>query len=451
MEFKDRRSFLKYFIILAIPVVIQQLLVNLLSITDTVMIGAISEASISATTVASKFFFIYSLVIFGISNGFGLFISQYVGARDSLRYNQVLRFGLKLCFGVSLIGMFVLFVFPEGVLSIFVKNSEIIALGKTYNAYVRFSLLAYGISQMMSVAYRVQGNSSLPMKVGMISFLCNVVLNYVLIFGHFGFLRMEIAGAALATTIARFIEMILLVACSMRKSDVYYLLNPLPRLPFSLAKVILRRVIPLVFNETIWALCMSAVFLNYCFVDEAYIPAITVVDQIANLVFVVFSGFATAVGVVIGNSLGANRIDQAKQQAKTMVKLGLGINLVGSLLIASFSKWLPALFSLSVQSMHMATVLLLIKCCFMWTKGYTETMYYIFRAGGDTKSVLCIDGMFMILGPLCFSFIFSRLIPVPLVVLFAIVEGINIVKILLAHHFYRKGTWAKNLTVQHAA
>lgn len=141
MKFESKREFIKFFIKLAIPVVIQQLLVNLLSITDTVMIGMISEDAISAVTVANKFFLIYNLAIFGLTNGIGLFISQYIGANDRIKYNGILRLGLKCVIVLSVIGTAILCLCPNLILSIFVSNQDIILLGRQYNDIVRFSYL----------------------------------------------------------------------------------------------------------------------------------------------------------------------------------------------------------------------------------------------------------------------------------------------------------------------
>lgn len=447
MKFESKREFIKFFIKLAIPVVIQQLLVNLLSITDTVMIGMISEDAISAVTVANKFFLIYNLAIFGLTNGIGLFISQYIGANDRIKYNGILRLGLKCVIVLSVIGTAILCLCPNLILSIFVSNQDIILLGRQYNDIVRFSYLGFGISQMMAVAYRVQGNSQLPMFSGFISFITNVLLNYVLIFGVYGFPQMKIAGAALATLISRYVEMCILIYFSMLPDSEYCLWIKYRKLSFDLKKDIIKKTIPLIFNETIWSLSLSLIFMNYCYVNETFIPALTVVDQISSMAYVAFAGFSTAVGVIIGNTLGANELELARKQAKTMIKVGLSINIIMAIIIASTSFVTPLLFSLGKESTKMATTLLIIKASFMWTQGYSETLYYIFRAGGDTKSVLYIDGMFMTCGPLLMSVIFSRIIPLDLYMLFTVVEGISVLKIVIATYFYRKETWLNNLTV----
>ena len=444
---KDK-TFIKYFIGLAIPVVIQQLLVNLLAITDTIMVGAISENAISATTVANKFFLIYNLAIFGLTNGIGLFISQFFGACDKENCNKTLRFGLLCVIGLSIIGTGILILFPNFVIEIFVKDEDIIQLALQYNNIVRYSYLPYGIAQMMGIANRSKGNTLFPLYTGFVSFVSNIFLNYILIFGKLGCPELGIQGAALATSLSRFIEMAILLLASFKKEDYYCFLNKYGMLSKENRKEILNKTIPLIFNETIWSLSLSLIFMNYCYVSEQYVPSLTVVDQVGSLSYVVFAGFSSAVGVVIGNTLGSNQLEEAKKLAKLMIKIGLMINIIMAVLVSLFSHVIPKAYFLTKESTTLATQLILIKCAVMWTQGYSETIYYILRAGGDTKSVFFIDGFFMTCGPLLMSTIFSRLIPLDLLYVFMITEGICVLKIFVSTFFYKKGTWIKNLTVE---
>lgn len=348
---------------------------------------------------------------------------------------------------LSLVGMFILIICPNFVLTLFVKDSTILEMGRQYNDIVRFSYLPYGISQMMGIAYRVKGNSKLPLYAGTVSFVFNIFLNYTMIFGKLGFPELGLTGAAIATSASRLIEMLILTISMMRRDDYYYLFKSYGFLNKEQIIDMLNKSLPLIFNETIWALSLSLIFMNYCYVDENYIPALTVVDQIASLSYVVFAGFASAVGVVIGNTLGSNDLKKAKELSKLMIRIGLTINVVVAIIISVSSFGIPKLYSLGEESTVMATKLMLIKCAFMWTQGYSETIYYILRAGGDTKSVFFIDGFFMTCGPLLMSYVFTRIFVVHPYVLFTIVEGICVLKIFIATFFYNKEEWMKNLTL----
>lgn len=440
------RKFMNYFITLALPVILQQLLAHLLAMSDTIMLGAIGEEAISAVSVANKYFFIYNLVIFGLTNGVGLYISQYHGANQKDNENRTLRFGLRLCLYTAGVFMTILIIAPSTIMSIFVKNPDLIALGNTYNRIVLFSFLPYAIAQMMGVGYRVIAQTRIPLYAGTLSFLLNILLNYGLIFGKFGLPQLGVAGAAWATLLARTTEALFLLMISLRKTSNFYFMNHYTAFPHHQKLEILRRAIPLVCNEFIWSLGLSMIFLNYCYVSERYIPALTVVDNISSMIYVAFSGCSAVTGVIIGNDLGAGKLEQAQEDAKRMIKIGLMIYIIGCAMILVSSPLTPRLFSLKGESLRMAILLLIMKSCITWTQGYSETIYYILRAGGDTRSVLCIDGLFTCFGPLLMSTIFARIFPLPILYLFAVVEGCSIFKVIIATRFYHKKTWLKNLT-----
>lgn len=445
MKIRDR-AFLRHFLILAIPVVVQQLLVNLLQICDTLMISGLGEQAISGVSVANKFFFIYNLALFGLTNGIGLFISQYYGAKDRAGYNKIFRFGLKVSFIIAVLCMMFLLIYPEITLTIFVKSEAVIDYGMEYVNVIRFSYIPFALSMMCAVAFRVKGNTMLPMKSGLIAFFTNIIFNYLLIFGNFGFPRLGVQGAAIATLLSRVIEMsILLIMCNAKDSDLNLKVH-YGKLKLLEIKEIIKRTLPLVGNEIVWSLALSLIFMNYCFVDEFYIPALTIVDNITSMMYVVFAGCATATGVIIGKSLGANNFVQAKIDAKRLIFIGFLINLVGSLIIVALAGWVPAWFSLQGKIAKATTVLLMLKCAVSWTQGYAETVYYILRSGGDTKGVFIIDGAFTCFGPLLISTLCARVFAIDLYMMFALVEGIAVVKVLLSTYYYKKEKWLNNLT-----
>ena len=264
--------FMRYFISLALPVILQQLLAHLLAMSDTIMLGAFSEQAISAVSVANKYFFIYNLVIFGLTNGLGLFISQYHGAVQKENENRTLRFGLRLCIYTACGFMFILLISPSAVMSVFVKNQNLISLGNTYNRIVLFSFIPYAVAQMLGVGYRVIAHTRIPMYAGTLSFVLNVVLNYGLIFGRLGLPAMGIAGAAWATLLARLTEAVSLTLVSMHKKSEFYFFQRYGGFDVRHKLVILKKTIPLVCNEFIWSLGLSLIFINCNFSVKISIP-----------------------------------------------------------------------------------------------------------------------------------------------------------------------------------
>lgn len=440
------RSFIKGYFKLSLPVICQQLLTNLISITDNLMIGVAGEQALSAVSVANKFFFVYSLTIFGLTNGVGIFIAQYYGAKEHTSCQQVFRFGIKTGCAIAVLVTGFMLVYPEITMSLFIKDANVIELGLEYIKYIRFTYVPFAFISMASVAFRVIGQPSVPLKTGFISFITNIVFNYLLIMGNLGFPRLGIAGAAIATLLARIAEMLTLIWLLLRKDNSLSLRGRHPALDLSQKKHVLGKTFPLMCNEIIWSIGINILFLNYCFINERYVPAITVADNVSHLAYVAFSGCGVVAGVYIGNELGAGNLELAKENGEKMLQTALLILGAGNVIILASSFFAPQIFSLSPANVTMARNLIIVKGLLSWTQSYANTAYYILRSGGDTKSVLIIDGIYTWVGPVLVSTVFSRIIPLSFLALYVLVEGMGLIKVFISLYFYKKGTWLNNLT-----
>lgn len=439
-------AFIKKFLAISIPAVIQQLLSNLLQICDTLMIASLGALAISGVSVANKFFFIFTLLIYGLTNGIGLFIAQYYGASNKKEYNRIFRFGLNLCLVTSAVFMIFLMIWPEITMSIFVQNQDIIDFGVTYVSIICYSYIPFAVAMMCGVAFRVKGDTKTPMIAGGISFFLNVFLNYLLIYGSWGFPKWGVSGAAVATLASRMVEALLLLLLVNRKQSDLKLTTRYPWLRLSKMKEIIQKAMPLIGNELIWSLSLSVVFMNYCYVSEYYIPSLTIVDNISSLVYALFAGPAAATGVIVGQALGGNLLEQAKQESKRMIKLGTAICIIGSLIVLAITPFVPRAFSLSGDLAGMTIRLLFIRSAISWSQGYAETVYYILRAGGDTRGVLMVDGLFTCFGPLLISTVGARILQLDLLWIFVLTEGSYLLKIVLSTYYYKKEHWVKSLT-----
>ena len=442
---KDTVQFYKKVLKLSIPVMLQQLLNNVVNMTDTLMIGKVGELCISGVAVANKVFFIYQLILFGYSNGVGIFLSQYNGANRKDVLADIFNEGIRKCILIALLAIVICIFLQSPILSLYLADHTTLGYASTYLSILVISFIPFSLTQMYSVAFRVLGVPKMPMIAGFCSFITNVILNAILIFGLFGFPRLEVAGAAIATVIARFVEVaILMITCHKYLDGIY--LKMKVDLSSKMKMTIFSKAIPLMCNELIWSIGLNIIFINYSYIDELYIPAITIVDTISNFVYVMFSGVSVAVGFIVGNGLGKGEIEKAKYDVKRLLILALAIYFIGGVILVATSGFTPFLFSLTDTNALMATILLIIKALTAWTQGYSNTVYYVLRAGGDTKSVLLIDGVFTWAGPVLISVIASRFLSLDLVFTYILVEGVGIIKVLVATYFLKKGKWIRNLT-----
>lgn len=443
----DLKQFIKQVIALSLPVMAQQLLNNLLNMADTVMIGTISENAISAVAVANKVFFIYQLILFGFTNGVGIFISQYSASKRQGKISDIFNFGVRISLLLSFIAIFICLFFQRDILNLYLENETVIGFSGQYLTILTLSFIPFALTNMYSVAFRTLGYPSYPMMAGALSFVINVVLNAVLIFGLFGFPRLEIAGAAIATVTARLVEAMTLMLLSQRKlKDTAWKWKI--DLDWTFKTRVLSKAFPLMTNELIWSLGLNIIFINYSYAAESFIPAITVVDTISNLVYLAFSGCSVAISVIIGRELGSGDLSRIKLYVKRLMALAMAIYITGGLILIATNQITPTLFSLSSDNKHMASQMLIIKALLSWTQGYANTIYYVLRAGGDTKSVLIIDGIFTWVGPVLISFVAARLFHLSLWWIYLLVEGAGLLKVVLATYFLKKGAWIKNLTLE---
>ncbi len=444
---QETKQFIKQVLMLSIPVMLQQLLNNLLNMTDTVMIGMISEDAISGVAVANKIFFIYQLILFGLTNGFGIFLSQYSGSKLHDKLADIYTLGIRACLCISAAAMLICLFLQKPILSIFLTNPITIQIASSYLTVLIVSFIPFALTNMIAVAFRSLGKPKYPLIAGTISFFSNVVMNSILIFGLFGFPRLEAAGAAIATVIARFIETLILILLTRRYLDGIHLKRHI-ELGVEFIRTILAKALPLMGNELMWSLGLNIIFVNYSFVGEAYIPAITVVDNISNLIYVIFSGCSVAVSVMVGQALGSGKSrEEVLSDVRKMQILVMVIYLSGGALLILTNQLTPRLFSLSAMNLSMASSLLIVKALLAWTQGYSNTIYYVLRSGGDTKSVLIIDGIFTWVGPVLLSILAARVFHFDIFYTYLIVEGAGLIKVCLATYFLKKEKWIQNLTV----
>ena len=443
---ESRWAFLAEFFALAVPIMLQQLSGNILNICDTIMIGRVSDKAISGVTVANKTYFIYSLFVFGITSGVSMFMSQYYGAKEFPMVRKTFCFGLKMCVATAVVFLVLLLIAPGKVIELFVNGEDVIRLGKDYIEIVRWSYIPAALSWMCGSYFRIYEKQRLPMMVSMFSVALNVLFNYVFIYGNFGMPAMGIKGAALATSLSRYVECLTLFGILMglyKGKELFF--KGGNKLDKRTRLFVVKKTIPLMLNEGIWAVALSLVFRNYCHVSEGDIPAITVVDNVFDMMNVAYVGCSMASGIIVGKILGSGDRKAAWKTAKRLILIGLAVSASASVFICLTAGMIPKMFSLSGSLFAMSTTLLRIKAAFSWSQGYGETVYYILRAGGDVTAVLLIDGLFNLYGPLLVSTIVAYGTDFPIQLVYFCTEATYLLKLFIATFFFKRGRWCKNL------
>lgn len=372
---------------LALPIAAQSLIGSSLSLIDNLMIGSLGELELNAVGVSVQLFFINWMLLFGFTSGTATFISQFYGVGDIKSIKKTTGFGLTVAGGIGLMFFFVGMAFPEYVLRIFTRFPEVIELGVVYIRTGAPCFLFLAITQPFTVALRATQQTKLPLYASVTALVLNTFLNYVLIFGKFGAPALGVQGAALATSIARFVEMsIILFIVFGRKNIVAGKLSEYFSYGKELAMRIVKNALPTTINETMWGLGTSLYVAAFARIGITAGAAIQACNTISNMFSLAAFSVGDAVLILVGQKLGEGKPELAYEMSKKMVVAGLIIGAIAGVGLIAAGEPLLSLFEFTEEGADAAMKILIIYGALMWLNLYngihiTGTL----RCGGDTR------------------------------------------------------------------
>jgi putative MATE family efflux protein len=445
---ESRKEFLIKTLAIAVPVVIQNLLSNSLSFVDTLMIGQLGETSIAAVGLANQMFFLISLFFFGITSGSSIFLSQYWGAKNLEGIQKILGLSITVAASGAFLFSIASFVSPRAIMHVFTYDEAVVSTGATYLRIVAFSYVASSISQILGTALRVIGKAKTPLAVAVVSLAVNALGNYFLIFGIGVFPVMGVAGAAIATTFSRVLELLLLLYFVYRK---YPTVSIQSRKAFQWRKQFLSRVVPtclpVIFNEFFWALGMTAYKIAYSRMGVEAIAAVNVTESIASLFFVAMMGVSNATVILIGIKIGEKEEDLARLYAKRFIRMALLIGIFSGLLEYLLALPFTRLFNISNEVKTMALYCLYVNAVLLPIKSMNMTIIVgVLRAGGDTKFSMFAEmfGVWCVGVPL--AFIGSMVFHLSIWNLYFLLGMEEATKLVIGLLRVRAGKWIHDLT-----
>lgn len=425
--FRDK-AFTAAFIRIALPIALQNLFVSSLGILDTLMVSSLGDTAIAAVGLANQVFFLLNFTLFGINSGAAIFTAQYWGAGDISGIRRVLGVCLGLGFSACAVFSVVALAFPFQALNFFSSDPSVIDLGGQYLRIVGSSYAATTITLAYTAILRSTGRIRLPVFFGIATLCLNTGLNYLLIFGHFGFPRLGVPGAALATSVARILECLaLLVYTYLSRSPAAATPKEMARFDRSFLKIYFNITAPVVLNEILWSLGTSFYSAIYAHVGTEAVAAYNVAVTILNLATVIFTGISTACGILVGNSIGAGQYEQAFQHARRSLILG-AILAVGVGLAIFFGRDLAlSIYTLSPTSRDAAFNVLGVLTVAVIYRALNPTIIVgILRSGGDTRfsAVIDVGAVWLVALPLAYLGAFVLHLPIHWVVACVMAEGL---------------------------
>ncbi|MEG2080665.1 MAG: MATE family efflux transporter [Oscillospiraceae bacterium] len=441
------KHFYKKALAVAIPVALQGLLNNALNVMDTIMIGKLGEESLAAVGLSNKVFFVLSLLLFGIAGGATVLTAQYWGNKDVKNVRRVLGISVSLGLTAAIIFFLAGSIMPSGVLRIFTPDQNIIALGSKYLLIVAFSYPFQAISQCYTFFYRAINKVKFTVYITGTAILINVFINYILIYGKLGFPQLGVQGAAIGTLIARAFECIAILTVVYVSKDVGAAkLKDLFNFDKAFLKKFFRIATPVIFNESMWGLGVTMYSLVYGRMGVISVATITVVSIIEETFVAAFAGLSSATGVVLGNEMGNDKLDEAKRHSKVILITNLIVTFVLAGLLILTKKYILMLFGLSPEVSRCASICLLVFALYMPFKTYNYVnIVGVLRSGGDTKYALFLDfsGVWLIGVPM--AVIGGLILKQPIYIVYAMLMIEEIYKAIVGFPRYAKGKWIRNI------
>ncbi len=452
----DKKYSKNMIISIAVPMMIQNGLTNLVTLLDNLMIGGVGTNALSGVSVSNQLNFVFMLMIFGATAGVGIFTAQYHGKGDIEGVRNTFRFKLVMNTCISLIALVVLYLFAPDLIGLFLLGegdpadaAEILSIGTRYINIMLLGLLPLGITFAYSGTLRDTGNTKVPMIASAAAIVQNLIGNALLIYGLMGLPKLGPDGAAISTVLSRITELLILVIYTgTHKKKAPFIEGAFRnfRIPGKLALHFLIRSLPLVANETLWS--MGTTFINECYSYRSLnaVSALNIENTLYTLLGVPFIAFGEAVGIVVGHILGNNDIEGAKKYAKKMQWITTLFGVIFGLIMACLAPVFPSTFVNVSESVRlMACEFIFIFGIFMPFYAYTHVSYFIIRAGGNVFITFLFDSLFMVLVTCPAAFILSRYTGIPVTPMIAVVQSLEIIKCIIGGVMVNKGIWAKNI------
>ncbi len=449
------RAFYRTLLTIAVPIMLQNGLTNLVSLLDNIMVGSVGTEQMSGVSIVSQLLFVFNLCIFGGLSGAGIYTAQFFGKKDHRGVQHTFRFKMILAMSLLAIAMGVFVFFSEPLIALYLhEGSETgdiaatAAYGAKYMKVMLWGLLPFAVQQVYGSTLRETGETLLPMKAGIIAIFVNLVFNYILIFGHFGAPAMGVEGAALATVIARYVECGIVVGWTHRHSTrVPFIVGAYRSLhvPGALVKDIFKRGMPLLVNEALWSAGIALRAQSLSTRGLAMVAATNITSTISNLFNVVWMALGMAVSIIIGQQLGANEFEKAKQSVWRIMAFSVASALAMGLAMLACAPLFPAIYNTTDEVRDMATGMLRIVGLAAPIHAFCHSSYFTLRSGGKTWITFLFDAgyLWVITIPMVRILAIHTVWPVLLV--FAMCEYIDIVKAVMGLTMIKKGVWVNNI------
>lgn len=443
---KDK-VFLSTMFALALPITIQSFITSSLNLVDNVMVGRLGEEAIASVGLANQYIFIFTLCILGINAGASIFMSQFWGKKDTKSIKTILGLDITVGFIATLLFGLAALIFPTQIMGILSTDTQVIELGASYLRIVSISCLFTNFTQAYSSALRSTGQTKVPMYASLVGVLSNAFLNWIFIFGKFGVPAMGVSGAAVATTIARGIEMIYIVGYVYgTKNIISAKINELFNFNIEFVKIYFKTSWSVIANELIYSLGITAYSIAYAQIGTSAVATMQIATTLSNMFMVLLMGVGNAAAIMIGNKIGAGEEETAKQYSKNIgiitpllgVTLGVALWFVAPIIIAPFN--------VTQETFADTISVLRVMAIFFGLRAFNFAMIVgVFRGGGDTTYSMVVQLTTVWFYAVPMAFIGAAVLKLPVSAVYFLICTEELIKAVFEIRRLKSGKWLRNV------
>ena len=451
-----KHSIYKRTLLIAIPVMIQNLITNFVAMIDNIMVGQIGTEQMSGVAIVNQLLFVFNITIFGAVSGAGIFSAQFFGKKDYKGARDSLRFKMLTVTIMSILGIAIFLLFGDDLIRVYLHDADkgidleaTFGYAKQYMAVMLFGLIPFAFENAYSSSLREDSNAVVPMAAGIAAVITNTVLNYLLIFGIGPFPTLGVVGAAIATVISRFVQTGIVMIWTHSNAENLGFVTGLYRtlkVPAELAKrIFIKGLIPLMSNEFLWSASIATLAQCYSLRGIDVVAGQNISNTVVNLFNVMFIAFGSGVSVVIGQLLGANNMEGAKKSAPKLIWCSFLLCVGVGAVMAACSKLFPQIYNTTDDVRTLATGFIFISAVTMPLHGMLHCIYFTLRSGGKTLITFLFDSGFSWLVSVPTAFLLAHFTSLNVLLVYLICQLLEAVKCFIGYLLIKSGIWLSNI------
>ncbi len=445
------RNFYKSYIALALPMILQNAVTNLVSFLDNIMVGQLGTEQMSGVAIVNQLIFVYNLAIFGAVSAASIFGAQYFGKGNHKGHMYSFRFKLYAALTVTILTILLFVTKGENLISLYLTDTSgsgatgaALQYGLEYLIIMIAGLIPFAVNQAYATNIKETGQTLLPMIASFVAVGSNAILDYLLIFGIGPFPELGVQGAALATVIARYIEALMIIIWAHRHREKNRYLKGAYTgfgIPADELKAIIIKGLPLMMNEVLWAAGMTAVIQCYSIRGLEVVAGLNIATTITNLFNIIYLQLGACISIVVGQYLGAGKLEEAKDADNKMIVFSVFCCVIVAVCMLFIGRFFPQIYNTSEEIRALATKFIAVSAIIMPFCSFSHASYFTLRSGGKTMVTFLFDSVFTWIIIVPIAFLLAHFTGLGIVSVYFLVQATELIKVVIGYFMVRSNVW----------